>query len=449
MSVRTVRAWAHETVGGLPRTFWYIWTNILISRVGSFVIILLAIYLTQERGLSPAYAGFVIGLWGAGGAVGTLVGGVLADRWGRKKTLLSALYLGAAMMVVLGFARGAVAISVSVLALGVVSEASRPAMQALMIDVVEPKDRLRAFTLNYWVINLGFAMAASLAGLVAGVSYELLFVIDAATTAIGATVLALKVREPVRPAPRPASAAAGHSTDVRRAGLLTVFSDKVFMGFVGVNVLTAIVFMQHLSTLPIAMARDGLSPSTYGAVIALNGVFIVLGQLFVPRLLHNFGRTTALATAAVIIGIGFGINAFAHTATIYALAVLVWTLGEMLNSPSNSATNAELSPADMRGRYQGVFSLSWSLAGFLAPIGGGAVLQYAGDAALWLSCMGIGVIVAVLHILAGPSRQRRTAELREQTAAAVPVVTPEPEVIPTAGEGGQRNAEPATAGSTA
>jgi MFS family permease len=187
----------------------------------------------------------------------------------------------------------------------------------------------------------------------------------------------------------------------------------VFLAYVGVNVLTALVFMQHISTLPMTMARDGLSASTYGTVIALNGVLIVIGQLFVPRLLRGRSRSTALAVAAVVMGVGFGLNAFAHTAWLYAFAVAIWTLGEMLNAPSNSATNAELSPADLRGRYQGVFSLSWSAASFLAPITGAAVLQYAGDTALWLGCLALGCLVAVIHVLAGPARERRAVQLRE------------------------------------
>ncbi len=107
--MRTVRRWVGETAGGLPRQFWYLWTTTLINRLGSFVLIVLAIYLTQERGFSESYAGLVIGLWGAGSAVGTLIGGVLADRWGRKPTFLTALYGSAAMMLVFGFVEGPVA----------------------------------------------------------------------------------------------------------------------------------------------------------------------------------------------------------------------------------------------------------------------------------------------------------------------------------------------------
>ncbi|MCI0686220.1 MAG: hypothetical protein L0Y54_03125, partial [Sporichthyaceae bacterium] len=195
-------------------------------------------------------------------------------------------------------------------------------------------------------------------------------------------------------------------------GLAAVFGDRVFMGFVGVNVLTALVFMQHLSTLPMVMVRDGLPAATYGTVIALNGVLIVAGQLFVPRLLRGRPHASTLAVAAVVIGVGFGLTALADTTALYAITVLIWTAGEMLNSPSNSATNAELSPVAARGRYQGVFSLSWSVASFLAPILGATVLQFAGATTLWLSCLGLALGVAVIHLLSGPARERRADELR-------------------------------------
>ncbi|RQX27405.1 MFS transporter, partial [Micromonospora chalcea] len=103
--MRTVRGWFQDTAGGLPRTFWYLWAGTLINRLGSFVLIFLAIYLTQERGFSAAQAGLVIGLWGAGGAVGTTIGGTLTDRWGRRPTLLVAHVGAAGMMIALGLAR--------------------------------------------------------------------------------------------------------------------------------------------------------------------------------------------------------------------------------------------------------------------------------------------------------------------------------------------------------
>lgn len=445
--MRPVRQWFRETTGGLPATFWYLWTGSLINRLGSFVLVFLAIYLTIVRGFSEFHAGLVIGLWGAGGAAGTLLGGVLTDRWGRRPTLLTAHLCAAATMLALGFAEPLWLVAAGALLLGFFAESARPAFAAMMIDVVPVRDRLRAFSLNYWAINLGFACSAILAGFAAEASYLLLFVINSGATLLTAIIIFVKVRETRHPHTGPASVRGpaplpgtpppgtpppgsrlpgtrlrfGSARPPRAAGgLRTVLADRVFLGFVGLNILVALVFMQHLSMLPIAMGQDGLTPATYGTVIALNGVLIVAGQLFVPRLIRGRSRSHVLALAAVVTGAGFGLTAFADVAWFYAGTVLIWTLGEMLHSPSNSTLIAELSPDPLRGRYQGVFSLSWSIAAFAAPIGGGFVREQFGNSTLWLGCAAIGGLVAVGHLVSGPARERRATDLRTPAPALMP-----------------------------
>ncbi|MEV4491451.1 MFS transporter [Micromonospora coxensis] len=420
--MRTMTSWFRDTTGGLPRTFWYLWTGTLINRLGSFVLVFLAIYLTQERGFSAAQAGLVLGLWGVGGAVGTTVGGTLADRWGRRPTLLTAHVGAATMMLALGLARPVWAVAVGALLLGMFAEAARPAFGAMMVDVVPAADRLRAFSLNYWAINLGFACAAVLAGLAAQSSYLLLFVVDAITTLVTALIIFARVGETRRPtapiAPKGAPAPAG--------ALRTILTDRVYLVFVALNLFGALVFLQHISMLPIAMGDSGLSPATYGSVIALNGVLIVVGQLFVPRLIKGRSRSHVLALAALVMGVGFGLTAFAEAAWFYGLTVLIWTLGEMLNSPSNATLIAELSPAELRGRYQGVFSLSWQVAGAVAPVAGGLVREHAGNAALWAACAAIGGLMAVAHLVSGPARERRAAQLRPPSEPVTPVTAVRP-----------------------
>ncbi|SBT52031.1 MDR family MFS transporter [Micromonospora narathiwatensis] len=439
--MRTVRGWFRDTTGGLPRSFWYLWTGTLINRLGSFVLVFLAIYLTQARHFSASQAGLVIGLWGVGGAVGTTVGGTLTDRWGRRPTLLTA-HLGAAiMMVALGLARPLWSVALGALLLGAFAEMARPAFGAMMVDVVPEKDRLRAFSLNYWAINLGFACAAVLAGVAAQAGYLLLFLVDAATTLVTALIIFARVGEtrsvPTGPVVKGATAPAG--------ALRTILTDRVYLGFVALNLFAALVFLQHISMLPIAMGDSGLSPATYGSVIALNGVLIVVGQLFVPKLIKGRSRSHVLALAALVMGVGFGLTAFAEAAWLYGLTVLIWTVGEMLNSPSNATLIAELSPGALRGRYQGVFSLSWQIAGAAAPILGGLVREHAGNTTLWLGCAAIGAATAVAHLVSGPARERRAAQLRTAAAPVQPVTVARTPATEVAEAAATAPAEPARA----
>jgi MFS family permease len=421
-----VRGWFRQATGGLPRQFWFLWTGTLINRLGSFVVIFLAIYLTGARGFSQSQAGLVIGLYGVGGAIGTTVGGVLADRWGRRPTMLVAQFGGAILMLTLGFGHSFQQIIANTFLLGVVTEAARPAFQAMMIDVVGMADRVRAYSLNYWAINLGFALSAVGAGLAAKASYLLLFAIDSGTTLITA-VLSLIFLAETKPRVTPVTGAAGRKDQKIKGGLGTVVRDRTFMAYLLISLGGIVVMMQHMSTLPIAMTADGLSAATYGWVIAVNGVLIVLGQLFVPKLIGDRDGSRVLAVGALIIGVGFGLAAFAHAAWFFAVTVVIWTLGEMVQSPSNAATVAALSPPALRGRYQGLNSLNWSAGTALAPIAGGFTQEHLGNAALWLGCFGVCALVAVGHLLAGPARARRVARLA--TAHAAPILPTLPPTV--------------------
>jgi MFS family permease len=72
----------------------------------------------------------------------------------------------------------------------------------------------------------------------------------------------------------------------------------------------------------------------------------------------------------------------------------------------------------LRGRYQGLYSMSWGLASFIGPALGGVVLARLGGASLWLACFGVMALVAIGHLLLGPDRARR--ELRTRTAPESP-----------------------------
>ncbi|MCP2326442.1 MFS family permease [Hamadaea flava] len=429
-----MRRWLRDTTGGLPRQFWYLWTGTLINRVGGFVVIFLTIYLTTVRHFTPSQAGLIMGVWAAGGALGNMLGGVAADRIGRKVTLLTGQVAGAATLLAMAFTSAYWGIAGLAFLFGVFADGARPAFGAMLIDIVPEKDRLRAFTLNYWVINLGFAFAATLAGLAAAADYHLVFLVDAATTLVTATFLFFTLRESKSARPASSSSATSSSSasssaasavaSAAKGGLRVVFTDRIFLIFAGLNILSAFVFLQHLTTLPIAMAADGISGQTYGYVIALNGVLIVIGQLFIPRLTRGMTRTRMLAVASIVTGLGFGLTALANTPLFYAATVFVWTLGEMVNAPANSTTMAALSPADLRGRYQGVFSLSWSIAGFVAPTVGGFLQEHVGNTFLWLLCAGIGLAVAAAQVASGPARERRAAILAPPPPAVSRQPTP-------------------------
>jgi MFS family permease len=392
------------TLSGLPTTFWWLWVGTLVNRVGAFVLPFLAFYLTDQLDLTPAFVGLVLATFGFGSIVATLLGGVLSDRMGRRPVLLISQLSTAVTLVALGLTTNPPAVLVLCGVLGLTSNTARPAFSAMMTDLVPAEDRVRAFSLNYWAVNLGFAIAPVLGGLLARSGYLSLFLVDAATTLVFAVLVFLRVPEshPALGAPR--SATAGSMADVLR--------DRVFLSFVLLSFGFAVVFMQHLSTLPVQMGDDGLSPAQYGSVIALNGALIVLVTVPLTRWLQRYRRSRVLAVSSVFLGLGFGSTMWASTPGQYAATIVVWTVGEVIGASIGPAVVADLAPAALRGRYQGAFGFSFAAAALVAPLLGGAVYGRFGGAALWTGCAVLAFATAAGHLAVAPARSRQLAELR-------------------------------------
>lgn len=400
-------------LGGLPREYWLLWTGTLVNRLGTFVGPFLILYLTRERGLSESGAGAVVALHGAGSVVSQLVGGVLADRIGRRATLSLGMVSFAASLGVLGFARSLPMIVAGAVLTGLAGDLHRPAAQALVADVVPPKDRARAFGLQFWAINLGFAIATLLAGVMATHGYGLLFAGDAATSLVFAVVIWRGLGE-TRP-PRPANQPAGSADS-----LLTVLRDRLMVALVLCWLAYAVVYFQSFTTLPLAMRRDGLGPAAFGLAIACNGIVIVLVQPLVAPWLDRLPRVRALAASMLLVGLGFGLTAFADTTWQYTLTVVVWTLGEIGAASTGFAIVADIAPAHLRGRYAGAFGFSFGGSAVLAPLVGTQVLHGFGPTALWTGTALLGAAAAAGQLSMGPAIARRTAAVAKTEAAATP-----------------------------
>ncbi|MFF0074582.1 MDR family MFS transporter [Streptomyces sp. NPDC005494] len=409
MSVAGLRKAAHETVAGLPREFWWLWTSTLVNRLGAFVATFMALYLTLDRGYSASYAGLVASLHGLGGVVSSLGAGVMTDRLGRRPTMLIAQLSTAVSVAVLGFMVHPVAIAGVAFVVGMASNASRPAVQAMMADIVRPEDRVRAFSLNYWAVNLGFAVSSAGAGFIAEYSYMAGFLGEAALTLLCAVVVFLKVPES-RPEDEPRKAGEAAPDDVR---LSTVLRDGRYMAVVGLSFLVALIFQQGYVGLPVAMGTDGLSSSDFGTAIAVNGVLIVALQIPVTRFIQHRDPRRLLIISSVLAGYGFGLTAFAGSVGVYALTVCVWTLAEIVNAPTQTGLVVQLSPAHGRGRYQGMYTMSWSVAALIAPLMSGFVIDHYGAAWLWGTCAVLGTVTA-----AGYWLLMRNLELPEPVVAA-------------------------------
>ncbi|MFI6674742.1 MDR family MFS transporter [Kribbella sp. NPDC050470] len=384
----------------LPRAFWALWVCQLVNRLGSFVQPFLVLYLTQDRLLSAGTAGAVAAAVGAGSVASQLVGGWLADRVGRRVTMLACFFGTAAALILLGSARSMVMIWAAAFVVGLLGDLFRPAVQATVADLLQPGERVRAYGLLFWAINLGFSVSTVSAGVLASVGYGLLFWLNAGTSVIAGLVIWTMV-----PETRPAL-----DEGVSRRPLLPVaLRDTVFLLMVLLQIGYATIYFQGYSTLPLAMADDGLPSSTYGLVIALNGVVIVLVQPFLGKRLAKFDRPKLLAASMLVVGLGFGLGAVVHNWWGYGLSVVVWTIGEIGFAAVIGAVFADLAPVDLRGGYMGMSGMAFGVGAVVGPLAGANALDTFGPTATWLGCALLGVLIFIGQFALAPALHARAA----------------------------------------
>ncbi|GAA4347716.1 MFS transporter [Angustibacter luteus] len=393
-----VRAWWGRSFSGFPRPFWVLFAGTIVNRVGQFVQPFLSLYLVGGRGTSVATAGTLVSCFGAGLFVSPVLGGWLADRFGRRPTLIWGLLATAAGLAALGLARELWQIAVCAFLLGVAMDVYRPAISAAVAEIVEPADRPRAFGLIYWAVNLGVSVSGVLGGLLAERGWWLLFLLDAVTCVVFAVLVARGV--PESRAPREE-----HDT----SGYGEVLRDRLLLALGLLTLVGACVYIQAYVALPLAMRADGLSPARYGLAYAVNPVVIIAVQPFTFPQLRRLPPVPLYVGSILLLGAGFFLTGFAHSTLAYAGTIAVWSLGEIgVNSVAPTLINA-ISPDRLRGRYNGVIGLAYGGSAFIGPILGAYALQ-AGRWVVWGGALVASIACAGLAAALGPSLQRRMGQ---------------------------------------
>jgi MFS family permease len=158
-----------------------------------------------------------------------------------------------------------------------------------------------------------------------------------------------------------------------------------------------LVFFQHESAMALFLVdRLGFPETFYGALFTLNTLLIVALEVPLNAATAHWPHRRALALGSALFGLGFGLLAVAHSALAVAGTVVVWTFGEMVLLPSMAAYVADLAPAERRGEYMGLYTMTFSGAFALGPWLGTVVLAHFGPVVLWSSVFLLGTVSAFL-----------------------------------------------------
>lgn len=378
-----------------PRRFWMVVVVSFIDRVGGTMLFpFFSLYITNKFGVGMTEAGLVLGIFSIFGLFGGMIGGALTDRFGRRKLILFGLVFSALSTLSLGLVQSFSVLIPLAAVIGLLSDVAGPAHSAMIADILPEKKRTEGFGLLRVVGNMAWIIGPTIGGFVANRSFLALFIADALVSCIVALLFYLLI-----PETRSAQAAAreqGRLLDTFK-GYAHVLRDTAYSAFLVACILMGLVYGQMYNSLSVYL-RDvhNIQPQGYGFLLTTSAVVVILLQFWTTRTIKHRPPFKMLALGTLFYMIGFGMFGLVSAYWLFAAAIVIITLGEMIIMPTTQALAANFAPEAMRGRYMAAFSLTWMLPSAIGPGAAGVILDNYNPNLLW----GIGAVLCLLSALA-------------------------------------------------
>jgi MFS family permease len=384
----------------LPRSIYILFLVRIINSVGSFVYPLLAILLTAKLGFSEEVSGRITTIAITAGGLGMLIGGKLADKFGRKKVMIISSLLGAVSFIICAFLGTSRNIVFAIIAGNFFSTAQWPIVNAMVTDQTSKENRQNAFSLLYLGTNIGMAVGPLMAGFLINRYLILFFLIDAITTIISIIPIMIFVKDTL---PTEKQARLINANDAERAekgGVITVlFKRPMLVIFTIVSIIYTLVYAQYSFGLPLFVNNVlGIinGPKIYGSLMTVNAIVVIILTLFVISFMGKIKPIINITIAGILFAFGFGMLYFSKYIFLFVISTFIWTLGEIIFTVNSSVIIANNSPISHRGRFNAVITFVQESGFAIAPLLTGLFIAHWAIQNLWWLIFLISIIGSML-----------------------------------------------------
>ncbi|MDH4123209.1 MAG: MFS transporter [Thermoplasmata archaeon] len=367
----------------------------------------LAIYMSETLLIDPGIVALTYTVAALFGALSQIIAGELADRIGRRVTMVFAMSVRVAIFILIAaavhFQLGFMPLAILMTASSITGNTFHPAANAMITDIVPPSRRVEGFSLNRVGINIGWAVGPAMGGISSQfLSYSITFMLTAVLSAITLVMIIIYVKE---------SCPTGAVEKFKLRNVLEIRKDRNFIIYSLFTVFASIIAMQMVSTLSMYSQRyTEITEAELGGLFALNGVLVVFLQFPVSRALSKYRLTTLLAVGTILYCVGYLSVSFFTTFALLLVSMTIVTLGEIVSSPPAMALVGNMAPSTRRGEYMGVFGLFESMGGSFGPLIGGIAIDSfpTMPIMIWtIPCL-FGLVAAVGFIILGKRLKKET-----------------------------------------
>ena len=377
---------------GFRREVWILAIITFINRAGTMVLPFLSKYLKEDLNFSYTEVGWIMVCFGLGSMLGSWLGGKLTDKIGFYKIMIFSLFTSGLAFFALQFITSFWGLCLGMFLIMSIADMFRPAMFVSLTVYAKPENRTRALTLVRLAVNLGFAAGPALGGLIImGIGYQGLFWADGATCITAIVIFALLVKEKKKPVD-------ANQSLLEKVAVVSVFKDKIFWIFLFVCFVTAMIFFQIFTTLPLYHHEQyGLTEFQTGLIMTLNGLIIFFLEMPIVTIFERkqINKLQIILWGSLLMALSFFVLLINIWAGILIVSILFITFGEMFIFPFSNSFAMSRAPKGHEGRYMALFTMSFSLAHIASSKSGMEIISHFGYQTNWLF-MGLMGMLSVL-----------------------------------------------------
>lgn len=376
----------------------------------------LAIYLAKRLQLDQQQVGLMLSASMVLGTLCGLYGGFLVDRFDKHRLVALAISVAAVSF----FLTPLVGSVIAVLLMLSCSEAAFSlvdiSIKAFFAELLPPEQRGQAFTARYMLVNVGWAIGPLLGAAVAAYNPLWPFWAAGAQAIIALLAFGWWGRTfPIHPLQSAANPPALDFTATLRA----LKNDRRLVLFTIGGMLSALVYARFSGYISQYLAITASQQRAYQVVSALivaNGLAVVALQYWIGRRITKGHLMRWIAAGSLLFALGLFGFMNATTLLAWVLAMVVFTLGEVVVAPAEYLLIDEIAPSHLRGSYYGAQSLA-NLGGAASPALCGLLLAHAAPALMFYVLMGFALSGAGMVYL-GHRRMLNTAGTLQVSAKA-------------------------------
>ena len=377
--------------------------GLIISTTGTTMVWpFLTIFASERLSLPMTAVTSLMSINSLSGLTASILAGSLVDRFGRKSVMAVGLFGTAVAYLGYIYAGSYWHFAVLMLTSGLFNPLYRLGSDAILADMLSPADRVQGYSIFRMARNIGVALGPILGGIVLSSNYNIGFMGASAALTFYGLITLFFLRETLVRDPNAKHENLRDQIQVYRQAL----TNKPFAHMVGAFTLMEICAALMWVLLAVYVKQNfGVAEATYSWLPTTNALMVVFLQVFITRIIKRYRDTQVMPIGALFYAVAMMMVGLSSQFWGFWLAMVVMTIGELITAPTATTFVANLAPQDQRGRYLGVFGLTWHVAMAIGPFAAGILTDGFGIRSPWFVSVLVGLLSVYAFVLLDKKRK--------------------------------------------